>query len=76
MGLSSGYVEKRCGPFHSNDLEDSKFPWGKWSRNPKYLEEVKKILRYPTLVCCDLHKVEVLGRGLKKTHNLPRFIHL
>jgi hypothetical protein len=29
MGLFSGYVEKRCAHFQSNDLENSKFPWGK-----------------------------------------------
>ncbi len=28
-GLPSGFVQKRCDLFHSNDLEDSKLPWGK-----------------------------------------------
>jgi len=34
MGLPGGLVLKRCDPFHSNDLEDSKLPWGRSEEAP------------------------------------------
>jgi hypothetical protein len=81
MALPSGSMHKRCGPFHSNDFEYSKFPWGEVKKAPIRRRSKKNCtLSYfnmlPTLVCCDLHKVKVPSRSLKKAHSLPRFIHL
>jgi hypothetical protein len=32
--LPRAFGQKRCDPFHSNDLEDLKLPWGRGKESP------------------------------------------